>query len=81
MLFNNELKDVLQLNGINYHNIVENKGLTAYEMKNIMVETIGGRPTLSLNIDENGFNLSSHKNGSITKRAESRGHGKGIEFK
>lgn len=81
MLFKEELSDVLQLNGINFHNIVEKKGLTASEMKNIMVETMGGRPTLSLNIDENGFNIASQRNGNITRRAERRGHGKGIEFK
>lgn len=57
----------------------QNNGMTSDQMEAIMEKTLGRRPTLNLSMDGNGLSMAMLKNGNITKRAESRGSGRGIE--
>jgi len=78
MMFENEYHGLLRINGIG--NAKPSSGMTATEMKGIMVETLGGRPTLNMNFDKGGFGTYISKNGNITRESELRGLGRGIEI-
>lgn len=81
LMFNNELNSIMMDNGISgAPQIVVNSGMTKAEMREVMMETLGGQPKVVHNVDKNGFHTYIEKNGNITKRAESRGSGMGLTF-
>lgn len=80
ILFEQQYSDILASNGILDAKVEINSGVSASEMRQIMNETLGSRPTLSLSMDRQGFNQSVIKSGSTTKRAENRGEAIGLEF-
>ncbi len=81
LMFNNELNSIMMDNGIgNAPPIVVNSGMTKAEMREVMIETLGGQPKVVHNVDKNGFHTYIEKNGNITRRAEQRGSGNGLTF-
>ena len=81
MMFNNELNSIMTDNGIsNAPQIVVNSGMTKSEMREVMIETLGGQPKVIHNVDKNGFHTYIEKNGNITRRAEQRGSAIGLTF-
>jgi tape measure domain-containing protein len=79
LMFNNELNSIMMDNGIgNAPPIIVNSGMTKSEMREVMIETLGGQPKVIHNVDKNGFSTYISHNGNITRRAEQRGSGNGI---
>lgn len=72
-----------------YHNTLKNAGIlptnnnnsiSKNDLRDVMVETLGGRPTLNMKFDKGGFGSYITRNGNITRQSEIRGTGKGIEI-
>jgi len=81
MLFDENLNNILFRNNINNAPIlIDNKGISANEMKAIMQETIGGQTKGFINFDKNGFSTYISKNGNITRSANNRGSATGLRF-
>jgi tape measure domain-containing protein len=80
LMFENEYNSLLDANGINQPKVVVSQGATASEIREVMIETLGGRPTLNMKFDKGGFVTYISKNGNITRSSEQRGSGIGIEL-
>jgi hypothetical protein len=75
--FERNLSHLLSSNDIN-HTIVVNNGITAAQMDNMLEKHIASQPKIINRWDSDGFSSSVNRNGNITRQAENRGSGIGI---
>jgi hypothetical protein len=76
-----QLNNMLQGNGINWHNQQQSHGISKSDLEEVMLRTIGNQPTSYTNFDENGVAKWINKRGNVTRQATNRGNGRGVNFK
>jgi len=79
-MWQNQLNDMLQGNGINWHNHQQTNGISKADLEDVMLRTIGSQPTHHLGIDGKGVFDYTEKRGNITRQATKRGNGIGTRF-
>lgn len=79
--WNDQLNNMLQGNGINWHNHQQSNGISKADLEDVMLRTIGNQPNHHTNFDGNGVVKFIEKRGNRTRQATNRGNGRGVTFR